>query len=161
MVQSDQTQNIEHILTASHTIAVVGLSDNPERPSHRVARYLQEMGFRIIPVNPKLSEVLGEKAYADLLSIPEAVDVVDIFRRPEAVPDIVDQAIRIGAKAVWMQEGVRHPEAAQRAAAAGLLVVMDHCMMKETKRLVASGRFSPPSGAERGGQPGTKTRGSQ
>ncbi len=141
MAPSDESSVIERILTTSHTIAVVGLSDNPERASNRVARYLQSIGFRVIPVNPKLSEVLGEKAYADLLSIPEAVDVVDIFRRPEAVPGIVDQAIHIGAKAVWMQEGLRHPEAARRAEHAGLLVVMDHCMMKETKRLVRAGTF--------------------
>jgi hypothetical protein len=141
MAQSDEAQLIEHILTTYHTIAVVGLSGSAERPSHRVARYLQSVGFRIIPVNPTLSEALGERAYADLLSIPEAVDVVDIFRRPEAVPETVDQAIHIGAKAIWMQEGVRHPEAAKRAQLAGLLVVMDHCMMKETKRLVAAGRW--------------------
>ena len=146
-----EVQVIERILTTTNSIAVVGLSSNPERPSHRVARYLQSVGYCIIPVNPTLAEALGERAYADLLSIPEPVDVVDIFRRPDAVPDIVDQAIRIGAKAVSMQEGLRHPEAARRAEAAGLFVVMDHCMMKETKRLIAAGTLPLSPSKQRSG----------
>jgi predicted CoA-binding protein len=159
-IQSDEVQVIERILTTTSSIAVVGLSGNPERPSHRVAHYLQSVGHRIIPVNPTLAEALGEKASADLLSIPEPVDVVDIFRRPDAVPDIVDQTIRIGAKAVWMQEGLRHPEAAQRAEAAGLLVVMDHRMMKETKRLIAAGTLPlSPSKQRSGARRVTRTRG--
>jgi predicted CoA-binding protein len=139
MSQFGEKETIERILRESHTIAVVGLSGDPERPSFEVAQYLQERGYRIIPVNPNLQEVLGERAYPDLLSIPEPVDVVDIFRRSEAVPLIVEQAIQIGAKAIWMQEGVVNEEAAQQAHRSGLLVVMDHCMLKETKRLIAEG----------------------
>jgi predicted CoA-binding protein len=126
---------ISEILSSSRTIAVVGLSDKRYRPSYGVAEYLQRSGFRIIPVNPEVTEVLGQKAYPDLDSIPEAVDIVDIFRRSEFVPAIVEGAIRIGAKAVWMQEGVRHEEAARRAEAAGLAVVMDRCILKDHRRL--------------------------
>jgi predicted CoA-binding protein len=140
----DEQEAIQKILKDSRTVAVVGLSSNPERPSYDVARYLQQHGYRIIPVNPNETEVLGEQAYPDLRSIPEPIDVVDIFRRPEAVPPIVEEAIQIGAKAVWMQKGVRNEEAAERARRAGLLVVMDHCMMAEAKRLVAAG-FLPDS----------------
>ncbi len=125
---------IVRILRESKTIAVVGLSDKPDRPSYRVAKYLQDHGYRIIPVNPTLTEVLGERAYPDLLAIPEPVDVVDIFRQSEAVPPIVEQAIAIGARAVWMQEGVVHEAAAARARQAGLDVVMDRCMFKEHRR---------------------------
>ncbi|MDR7554746.1 MAG: CoA-binding protein [Armatimonadota bacterium] len=116
------------ILRATRTIAVVGLSDRPERPSHAVARYLQEAGYRIVPVNPRLTEVLGERAYPSLRDVPEPVDVVLIFRRSAFVPPIVDDAIAIGARVVWMQPGVVHEEAAARARAAGLEVVMDTCM---------------------------------
>ncbi len=112
-------------------IAVVGLSDQPERPSYDVARYLQTRGYTIIPVNPNATEVLGEKAYPDLASLPEPPEVVDIFRRSEFVSDIVDQAIEVGAKAVWMQFDVIDREAALRARKAGLLVVMDRCMKVE------------------------------
>jgi len=112
-------------------IAVVGLSDQPERPSYDVARYLQTRGYTIIPVNPNATEVLGEKAYPDLASLPEPPEVVDIFRRSEFVSDIVDQAIKVGAKAVWMQFDVIDREAALRARKAGLLVVMDRCMKVE------------------------------
>ncbi|MGB9879134.1 MAG: CoA-binding protein [Anaerolineae bacterium] len=139
MTPTSEQETIQKILQDSHTVAVVGLSSNPERPSYDVAHYLQQRGYRIIPVNPNETEVLGERAYPDLLSIPEPIDVVDIFRRPEAVPPIVEQAIQIGAKAVWMQKGVRHEEAAARAREAGLLVVMDRCMMAETRRLIAEG----------------------
>ncbi len=122
---------ITRILQTARTIAVVGLSSKPYRPSHGVAVYLRSAGYRILPVNPREKEVLGERAYARLEDIPERVDVVDVFRRSEFVPAIVDSAVRIGAKAVWMQEGVIHPEAAERARRAGLAVVMDACMLKE------------------------------
>lgn len=126
---------IRELLSSAHTIAVVGLSDKKYRPSYGVARYMQSAGYRIVPVNPKVSEVLGEKGYPDLESVPKGVDIVDIFRRSEFVPDIVEAAIRIGAKAVWMQEGVVHEEAAERARAAGLIVIMDRCLLKEHMRL--------------------------
>ena len=119
------------ILKSSHNIAVVGLSSRPFRPSYGVAEYLQSAGYRVIPVNPQESEILGEKSYARLEDIPERVDIVNIFRRPEFVPEIVDAAIRIGARAVWMQEGVIHHEAAERARRAGLVVFMDACILKE------------------------------
>jgi predicted CoA-binding protein len=144
MTQVNEQEQVERILRESQTIAVVGLSGDPERPSHSVARYLQSHGYRVIPVNPGLSQVLSEKAYPDLLSIPEPVDAVDIFRRSEAVPPIADQAIQIGAKAIWMQEGVRHEAAAEKARAAGLLVIMDRCMMKESRRLIKAGVLPEP-----------------
>ena len=125
---------IDTILESSETIAVVGLSSNASRPSYRVAAYLQGEGYRIIPVNPNEEEVLGEKAYARLEDVPEKIDVVDIFRRSELVAPVVESAIRVGAKAIWMQEGVVDERAAQRARAAGLAVVMDHCMLKEHRR---------------------------
>lgn len=112
-------------------IAVVGLSSDPSRPSYDVARYLQRQGYTIIPVNPKETEVLGEKSYPTLSDIPEPPDVVDVFRRPEYVGEIVDEAIRVGAKAVWLQLGVINEEAARKAREAGLLVVMDRCMKIE------------------------------
>lgn len=124
----------EEILKSSRVIAVVGLSPKPDRPSHGVASYLKEHGYRIIPVNPQQREVLGEPSYPDLGSIPQPVDVVDIFRRSEEVPDIVEEAIKIGAKAVWLQEGVINERAATRAKEAGLLVVMDKCMFKEHQK---------------------------
>src|SRR5262252_7626201 len=127
--------SIPEILKASRTIAVVGLSSNPMRPSNGVAAYLQRAGYRIIPVNPKESEVLGEKCYARLEDIPEKIDIVDIFRRSEYVPEIVESAIRLGAKTVWMQEGVIHEEAAERARNAGLKVVMDRCTLKEHRKM--------------------------
>ena len=125
------------ILNSSKTIAVVGLSPKPDRPSYRVASYLKEQGYRIIPANTYASEILGETCYPDLRSIPEQVDVVDIFRRSEGVPAIVEEAIEKEAKAVWMQEGVINEEAAARAREAGLLVVMDRCMLKEHWKLEA------------------------
>lgn len=121
---------IENILNFK-TIAVVGISDDPERPSHFVASFLESHGYKIIPVNPKLTEWEGKKCYPDLLSIPEKVDVVDIFRRSEAVPPIVDEAIKIKAKAVWMQEGIVNEGAAAKAQDAGIEVVMDRCIKKE------------------------------
>jgi predicted CoA-binding protein len=122
---------ITQILRSSHTIAVVGLSSRRFRPSHGVSEYLQSAGYRIIPVNPGETEVLGEKSYARLEDIPEHVDIVNVFRRSEFVPEIVDSAIRIGARGVWMQEGVIHSEAAERARRAGLFVIMDSCILKE------------------------------
>ena len=120
----------DKILRSARTIAVVGLSANPRRPSHGVARYLQRAGYRIIPVNPNVSEVLGERAYATLSELPGPVDVVEVFRRSEYAGAIVDEAIAIGAGAVWLQDGVVDDAAAGRARAAGLDVVMDDCMMR-------------------------------
>lgn len=125
----------EKILNSCRVVAVVGLSPNPDRPSYGVASYLKEQGYRIIPVNPSAREILGEACYPRPSSIPEPVDVVDIFRRSEEVPDIVEEAIKMGAKAVWMQEGVINEQAAARAREAGLLVVMDRCMLKEHGKL--------------------------
>lgn len=125
----------ENLLRNSKTIAVVGLSGRRSRPSYGVSEYLQSNGYRIIPVNPNESEVLGEKAFASLDEIPVHVDIVDIFRRSECVPEVVDAAIRIGAKGVWMQEGVINNEAAGKARAAGLEVVMDRCILKEHRRM--------------------------
>ena len=119
------------MLKSARTIAVVGLSSKRYRPSYGVAAYMQSAGYRIIPVNPNETEVLGEKCYARLEDIPEKIDIVDIFRRSELVPEVVESAIRIGAKTVWMQEGVVHEEAARRAREAGLEVVMDLCILKE------------------------------
>jgi predicted CoA-binding protein len=128
-------RRVAEILQQSRTIAVVGLSSKRFRPSYGVAEYMQRAGYRIIPVNPEESEVLGENSYQDLDSVPEAIDIVDIFRRSEFVAEIVEAAIRKGAKAIWMQEGVIHEEAARRAAEAGLDVVMDRCILKEHRRL--------------------------
>lgn len=125
----------KEILNSSRVVAVVGLSPKPDRPSYRVAGYLKEQGYRIIPVNPGAREILGEPSYPDLASISEPVDVVDIFCSSEEVPAIVEEAIKIGAKAVWMQEGVINDKAAARARSAGLLVVMDRCMLKEHRKL--------------------------
>lgn len=122
-------------LRGAKTIAVVGLSGRRYRPSHGVAEYLQRAGYRVIPVNPLETEVLGEKSYPNLSSVPLPVDIVDVFRRSEYVPEIVEEAILIGAKMVWMQEGVVHEQAARRAQAAGLKVVMDRCILKEHRRL--------------------------
>ncbi len=122
---------IEDILKSSHNVAIVGLSSNPERPSNIVAKYLKSKGYRVIPVNPTEKTILGETSYPDLASIPEKVDVVDIFRKSEDVPPIVKEAIKIGAKAIWMQEGIKNEEAAAEAKIAGLKVVMDRCMRKE------------------------------
>ncbi len=125
------------IFESSKTIAVVGLSDKPDRDSYRVAEYLQERGYRIIPVNPTVAEVLGERSYASVADIPEPVDVVDIFRKPEAVDPVVEEAIAAGAKVVWMQLGVVNEPAAAAARAAGLQVVMDRCMQVEHRRLMS------------------------
>lgn len=125
---------IPDLLRNSRVIAVVGLSSKKFRPSYGVAEYMQKEGYRIIPVNPNETEVLGEKAYARLQDVPEHVDIVDIFRRSEFVLPVVEDAIRIGASAVWMQEGVVDEQAAAKARAAGLAVVMDHCILKEHSR---------------------------
>jgi uncharacterized protein len=126
---------IRELLRTTRVIAVVGLSGKKRRPSYGVSEYMQRAGYRIIPVNPNETAVLGETAWGSLDAIPEQVDLVDIFRRSEFVPDLVDAAIRIGAKAIWMQEGVVHEEAAAKAQAAGLIVVMDRCILKEHQRL--------------------------
>ncbi|HTX33601.1 MAG TPA: CoA-binding protein [Bryobacteraceae bacterium] len=126
---------VTEILASAHTIAVVGLSHRRYRPSHGVAEYLKRAGFRIIPVNPHESEVLGERSYPDLDAVEEPIDIVDIFRRSEFVLEIVEAAIRKGARLIWMQEGVVHEEAAQRARDAGIAVVMDRCILKDHRRL--------------------------
>jgi predicted CoA-binding protein len=128
-------RQIGEILEAARVIAVVGLSSKRYRPSYGVTEYMQRAGYRIVPVNPQETEVLGEKSYPDLDAVPEAIDIVDIFRRSEHVPEIVEAAIRKGAKAIWMQEDVVHEDAARRAAEAGLDVVMDRCILKEHRRL--------------------------
>ncbi len=127
-------QAIPKILQTAKTIAVVGFSSRPSRPGHYVPAYLQSQGYRIIPINPKLEQGLGETAYAELADIPEPVDVVLLFQRSENVPPFVEKAIEIGAKTVWMQLGIANEEAAETARAAGLNVVQDHCMMVEHKR---------------------------
>jgi len=129
--QNAAPEMIDALLRDSRTIAVVGLSPREDRPSFGVAAYLQRAGYRIIPVNPNATEVLGERCYPALDDIPGPIDVVDIFRKPEDVPPVVDAAIRKGAKAVWMQTGIVNNAAAERARAAGLTVVMDRCMMVE------------------------------
>jgi predicted CoA-binding protein len=127
-VESDP---ITELLKNSNVIAVVGLSDNPMRPSHGVSAYMQTQGYRIIPVNPRVASSLGEKAYATLLDVPEKIDIVNIFRRPEFVEEVVDQAIQLKVPAVWIQEGVIHRPAAEKARKAGIFVVMDRCILVE------------------------------
>ena len=130
---------IAEILKKCKTIAVVGLSSNPMRASHGVAEYLKNVGYRIIPVNPNETEVLGEKSFARLEDVPEKVDLVNIFRRPEEVPPVVESAIRIGAPVVWMQLGIENEEAAEKARAAGLAVVEDACILVEHRKRVGCG----------------------
>jgi len=127
-------QRIETILSGSKTVAVVGISDKPDRPSHGVARYLQERGYRVIPVNPLLTEVLGEKVYKSLAEIPGRVDLVDVFRKSAEVPEIAEEAVRIGARFFWMQEGVVSDRAREILDAAGIPWVMDRCVKKELAR---------------------------
>jgi len=134
-------EDLKRILATTKTIAVVGLSNKPDRPSHEIAAYLQAEGYRIIPVNPTISETLGEKAYPSLRDIPEPVHVVQVFRKPEDVPPVVDDAIAIGAKVVWMQPGIVHEVAAARARSAGLKVVMDTCMRETHRALRAQGKI--------------------
>jgi predicted CoA-binding protein len=126
---------VPELLHNARTIAVVGLSSKKARPSYGVAAYMQRAGYRIIPVNPQETEVLGEKAYPSLEAVPHSIDIVNIFRRSEYVPEIVEAAIRIGARCVWMQEGVLHEAAAEKARAAGIIVVMDRCILKEHRKL--------------------------
>jgi predicted CoA-binding protein len=130
--------DVPELLRASKTIAVVGLSSKRYRPSHGVSEYMQHSGYRIIPVNPFETEVLGEKAYPNLDAVPERIDIVNIFRRPEFVPEIVTAAIRVGARAVWMQEGVINEQAAAAAKAAGLDVIMDRCILKEHRKMLVA-----------------------
>jgi predicted CoA-binding protein len=129
-------QMMKDILLSAKTIASVGLSSNMEKESYWIVSYLKEQGYHIIPVNPTADQILGEKAYPDLESIPEQIDVVQVFRRSEDVPPVVDSAIKIGAKVVWMQEGIVNEEAAQKAREAGLQVVMDACMRMTHRRLI-------------------------
>jgi predicted CoA-binding protein len=133
-LEINSPEAIKSILDECRTIAVVGLSSKPTRPSHGVAGYMQRAGYRIIPVNPNELEVLEENAYASLSDVPEKIDLVDVFRRSEEAGAAVDEAIAVGAKAVWLQEGVIDRDAAQRALDAGLLVVMDRCWLKEHVR---------------------------
>src|SRR5581483_2050812 len=130
-------KDIAQLLRQSKTIAVVGLSSNPARASFGVSRFLQRQGYRVIPVNPNESEVLGERAYPSLKDVPGEIDIVDIFRRPACVPEVVEDALEKGARCIWMQEGVVNHEAAKKAEAAGISVVMDRCILKELARLLA------------------------
>jgi predicted CoA-binding protein len=127
-------EGIKEILKSAKVVALVGISDDRTKPSNRVGKFLQSKGYKVIPVNPKHDTIIGEKSYASLLGIPDEVDVVDIFRKPEAVGEIVDEAIKKGVKVVWMQEGVINEEAARKAKNAGIKVVMDRCMYKEYKK---------------------------
>lgn len=125
------------LLRETKTIAVVGLSSNPMRPSFGVSRFLQRQGYRIIPVNPNETEVLGERAYPSVKEVPEKVDIINIFRRPARVPEVIDDALAKGARCIWMQEGVVNHEAARKAEEAGMSVVMDRCILKEMARLLS------------------------
>ncbi|MBZ5598172.1 MAG: CoA-binding protein [Acidobacteriia bacterium] len=133
MASVPRSDPITDLLRHSHTIAVVGLSNSPLRPSHGVSAYMQTQGYRIIPVNPQIDEALGEKSYASLLEVPEKIDIVNIFRRPDAVEEVVDQAIQLKVPVVWMQESVIHEKAAEKARQAGIFVVMDRCILQEHK----------------------------
>ncbi len=141
-LENASTEEIDAILADTRTIAVVGLSDKPDRTSHEVAAYLQRQGYRIIPINPGAAEILGETAYPDLASVPEDVeiDMVDIFRRPEYIPAVVDAAIARGVRTVWMQLGLAHNAAADKARKAGIAVVMDRCTKMEHSRFAAAHR---------------------
>ena len=131
MPPKDPVDPITELLQKARNIAVVGLSSSPLRPSHGVSAYMQTQGYHIIPVNPEIDEVLGEKAYPSLRDVPEKIDVVNVFRRPEYVDEIVDQAIALKVPAVWMQEDVVNEAAAEKARRAGIVVVMDRCILKE------------------------------
>lgn len=131
MASVPETDPIAELLKRSKTIAVVGLSDNPLRPSHGVSAYMQAHGYRIIPVNPTIAEALGEQAYPSLRDVPDRIDIVNIFRRPELVEEVVDEAIALKVPAIWMQEDVINEKAAAKARAAGAFVVMDRCILKE------------------------------
>jgi predicted CoA-binding protein len=131
MASLPQVDPIGELLRRAKTIAVVGLSNDPMRPSYGVTAYMQSQGYRVIPVNPQIETCLGEKSYASLLDVPEKIDIVNIFRRPEFVEELVDQAIQLKVPAVWMQEDVIHEVAAEKARTAGMFVVMDRCILKE------------------------------
>ena len=133
-IKTTATDDIGELLKRTKTIAVVGLSDSPLRPSYGVSAYMQSHGYKIIPVNPSIKGALGEKAVASLAEIEEKIDMVDVFRRPEYVPELVDEAIRLKVPAIWLQEDVIHEEAAEKARKAGLFVVMDKCILKEHRR---------------------------
>lgn len=126
-----QSDPIYELLLRAKTIAVVGLSESPMRPSHGVSAYMQGAGYRIVPVNPRIAEALGEKSYPSLLDVPEKIDLVDVFRRPEHVDEIVEQAIQLKIPAIWLQEDVINERAAEKARKAGMFVVMDRCILKE------------------------------
>ena len=132
---------LEKLFKETKTIAAVGLSSNPVRPSWRVCKYLQAEGYRIVPVNPNETEVLGETSYPNLKAVPEKIDLVQIFRNPEAVPTIIEDAIAVGAKVVWMQDGAGNPAAAKRAEEAGLAVIVDDCMLRQHARLRREGKL--------------------
>lgn len=135
MAQNPDEEAINRLLKEAKVIAVVGLSADEGKPSHGVAQYLKSRGYKIIPVNPSAPEVLGEKSYPALDAVPEKIDIVNVFRRPEAVPEIAAQAIEAKARVLWLQEGIVHEEAAEKARQAGLEVIMDRCIMKEHRRL--------------------------
>jgi uncharacterized protein len=134
----DQDTVLKEILQSTKTIASVGLSSNPNKESYRIASYLKAQGYRVIPVNPTASEIMGETSYPDLPSVPEKIDLVQIFRKPEDVPPVVDDAIKVGANVVWMQEGIVHEAAAEKARQAGLQVVMDTCMRVAHRTLMGA-----------------------
>jgi hypothetical protein len=136
MTDQPPERTLEQILKESKTIAVVGLSANPGRDSHQVASYLKRNGYIIYPVNPNYEQVLGSRCYTNLSDIPDAIDIVDIFRRPEYIPPIAGEAVKIGAKVIWMQLGIRNEEAAETARRAGLQVIMDRCIKIEHQRLL-------------------------
>jgi predicted CoA-binding protein len=133
-LSGSEAERITHLLRTARTVAVVGLTDSPSRPSYGVSSYMQSQGYRIIPVNPNISESLGVMAYPTLLEVPDKIEIVNIFRRPDAVPEIVDQAIQLKVPAIWMQEGVVHETAAEKARQQGIFVVMNKCILKEHRR---------------------------
>lgn len=137
MFINPDAEKIRQMLQQVRTVAVLGLSPNESRPSFRVAKGLQDLGYRIIPVRPALEEVLGEKAYPDLVSLPEVPDIVDVFRAAEHVPSIVDECISMGIRRIWLQQGIVHEEAALRAQQAGIFVVMDRCMWRDAHEFLA------------------------
>jgi len=137
MFRNPPAERLRALLAGARTVAVVGLSPNPERPSHRIARRLQQWGYRVIPVRPAVAEVLGEKAYARLAEVPERIDLVDVFRAADQLDPVVDECIALRLPALWIQEGIVNEAAAQRAAAAGLEVVMDRCISVEYRKLMA------------------------
>ncbi len=134
----DSDSMLKEILQSAKTIASVGLSSNPNKESYRIASYLKAQGYRVIPVNPTASEIMGETSYPDLQSVPEKIDVVQVFRKPEDVPPVVEDAIKAGARVIWMQEGIVHEQAAERARQAGLQVVMDTCMRVAHRTLIGT-----------------------